>query len=461
MKKLLFYAIALLSVATALSGCKKDEVVDLVPSISVTQPEAYPSEGGTYTLSCNIENALEGMALEASSRDEWITNIVVDGANVSFNLTMNNSPKERNGGIILKYQDADEVRIKVKQESGENSYTAISESSTANCYIVSTTGKFTFPLVKGNSTESVGEVSSMEILWKSFGTDVVPESGDLITEVYCKDDLAYFVTGAEFKKGNTVIAAKDKDGKILWSWHLWMTEQPIEQVYNENAGTMMDRNLGATSVTPGDVGILGLLYQWGRKDPFLNSSSFTEAIMAKSTLKTWPSPLEYLNTIGSIQYAIENPTKFMCASNGIGLDWCYSPQQIDKTRWGAKKTIYDPCPPGYKIPGIGVWNIALGKEAWIQDHNIEQTDNCMNFGATNGSVWQLTEDDYCWYPIAFSIDFATGNVINKDNGGYYWSYTDFGSYGETVDTFHFDETSINYAVGYFRSYGLSVRCQKE
>ena len=36
---------------------------------------------------------------------------------------------------------------------------------------------------------------------------------------------------------------------------------------------MMDRNLGATSATPGNVGSLGLLYQWGRKDPFLGSSS--------------------------------------------------------------------------------------------------------------------------------------------------------------------------------------------
>ena len=99
MKKLLFYAIALLSVATALSGCKKDEVVDLpTPVISVTQPDAYPSEGGTYTISCNIENALEGVVLEASSKDEWITNIVVDGANVSFNLTMNGCRRCENKG---------------------------------------------------------------------------------------------------------------------------------------------------------------------------------------------------------------------------------------------------------------------------------------------------------------------------------------------------------------------------
>ena len=31
---------------------------------------------------------------------------------------------------------------------------------------------------------------------------------------------------------------------------------------------MMDRNLGATSVTPKDQNAYGVWYQWGRKDPF-------------------------------------------------------------------------------------------------------------------------------------------------------------------------------------------------
>ena len=43
MKKLLFYIIALLSVATALSGCKKDEEATELPPpvISVKEPKTY------------------------------------------------------------------------------------------------------------------------------------------------------------------------------------------------------------------------------------------------------------------------------------------------------------------------------------------------------------------------------------------------------------------------------------
>lgn len=449
MKKLLFYAIALLSVATVFSGCKKDEVVDLVPSISVTQPDAYPSEGGTYTISCNIENALEGVVLEASSKDEWITNIVVDGANVSFNLTMNNSPKERNGSIILKYQDAEDVRINVKQESGENSYTAIDESGTANCYIVSASGKFTFPMVKGNSTESVGEVSSMEILWKSFGTDVVPESGDLITEVYCKGDLAYFVTGTEFKKGNALIAAKDKDGKILWSWHIWMTDQPEDQVYNNGVGIMMDRNLGATSALPNDVHSFGLFYQWGRKDPFLGSSSLTESKPAKTTLDPWPEAKK-CDQDDPIGYAIANPTIFFLGDDANNYDW--TADQNDEL-WNKTKTIYDPCPPGYRVAEESVW-------LTIRDDNdaFDTENHGVNFGTAGKGRYKLTNTENCWYPAAGEIDdLASLGFVNKVSS--IWTCDIEGNYRTSL-AFRFTSTEFtNYAM--FRSPGNQVRCQKE
>ena len=144
----------------------------------------------------------------------------------------------------------------------------LSRSGTANCYIVSKSGYYKFHAVKGNSTISVGSVSSVAVLWESYGTDVEPSVGALIKMVAFNKGYVAFQTADTFKEGNAVIAAKDAYGKILWSWHIWFTDQPKEQVYYKNAGTMMDRNLGATSATSGDVGALGLLYQWGRKDPF-------------------------------------------------------------------------------------------------------------------------------------------------------------------------------------------------
>ncbi len=58
--------------------------------------------------------------------------------------------------------------------------------------------------------------------------------------------------------------------QVAWSWHIWRTDAPAEK--EAAAGcTILDRNLGATSVTPGDVSSYGLYYQWGRKDPFVGA----------------------------------------------------------------------------------------------------------------------------------------------------------------------------------------------
>lgn len=127
-----------------------------------------------------------------------------------------------------------------------------------------------------------------------------------------------FSTGAEFLKGNAAIAAKDAEGTILWSWHIWLTDKPKDQAYNNGAGTMMDRNLGATSATPGDAGALGLLYQWGRKDPFPGSSSISENIAAKATLVRWPQ--ELISEGVSIDYTVQNPTIIIFTIYGV-YDW--------------------------------------------------------------------------------------------------------------------------------------------
>ena len=143
-----------------------------------------------------------------------------------------------------------------------SSATDLSSSASANCYIVSNAGLYKFKTVKGNSSESVGNVASAAILWETFGTSETPECLDLIKAVDYENGYLAFQTADTFKEGNAVIAAKDADGNILWSWHIWLTDQPQGQVYYNDAGTMMDRNLGSTSATPGDVGALGLLYQW-------------------------------------------------------------------------------------------------------------------------------------------------------------------------------------------------------
>lgn len=276
-------------------------------------------------------------------------------------------------------------------------------SPAANCYIITKSGQYQFPSVKGNGDESVGDVSSVEVLWESYGTDEMPAVGSLIRSVsYDADsDKIVFDVTYPFHEGNAVIAAKDATGIILWSWHIWLTDQPGEQVYYNKAGTMMDRNLGATSATPGEVGTLGLLYQWGRKDPFLNSSSIDSRVMAESTI-VWPTFVTSDVNYGTIEYSVANPVTLI-SSNDYNRDWYYTGDKTtDDTRWltvSRKKSVYDPCPAGWRVPAgntSGVWAKAAGSRKLSVTY--DKTLKGMDFSGIFG------DDSVIWYPAAGYLD---------------------------------------------------------
>ena len=333
-----------------------------------------------------------------------------------------------------------------------NNVTDLAAAGTANCYIVSESGVYKFPTVKGNSSESVGSVSSAEVLWETFGTSTVPEVGDLVASVAYKYGQIILEIASSFKEGNAVVAAKSSDGTILWSWHIWLTDQPEEQVYYNNAGTMMDRNLGATSATPGDVGALGLLYQWGRKDPFLGSSSISESIETKST-GTWPSAVSASAGNGTVDYATANPMTFIEGTDSSEYDWHYSSRNNDL--WKSSKTIYDPCPVGWRVPDggdKGVWAKAYGSSWYFEDYPYDSTDEGMNFSGIFGSA------SIIWYP-ASGARLNSGWINDVGNIGFYWS----SSYeeDEACELSFITEGTVHPSGSIGRYIEMSVRCLKE
>ena len=332
-----------------------------------------------------------------------------------------------------------------------SSITDLSSSATSNSYIVSEAGLYKFKAVKGNSNESVGSVASASILWETFGTDTEPELLDLISGICYKDGYIAFQTADIFKEGNAVIAANDFDGNILWSWHIWLTDQPQEQEYYNNAGVMMDRNLGSTSATPGDVGALGLLYQWGRKDPFLGSSSISRSIVAKSTI-TWPSAVSTSSSSGTVSYVTANPTTFVeGGSLSTGADWHYSSR--DNTLWTTSdkpKSIYDPFPVGWRVPDggrTGVWAKAIGSS--LDNYIYDISDEGMNFSGKFGS------DQTIWYPASGCRSYALRYVRD----GRYWSALPANGLAEGL-YFH-DNGNVSLWGSDYRAFGNSVRCIQE
>ena len=335
----------------------------------------------------------------------------------------------------------------------------LSANGTANSYIVSEAGSYKFTPTKGNSNESVGAVASAAILWESFGTAETTNIGDLVKNVKYADGAISFETPSTFKEGNAVIAAKDAEGNILWSWHIWLTDQPEEQVYYNNAGTMMDRNLGATSATPGDVRALGLLYQWGRKDPFLSSSSISSSIEAKST-GTWSSVASSSET-GTVDYAILNPTTFVTGSSSSAYDWLFASR--NNTLWTTSdndktKSIYDPCPAGWRVPDggdNGIWSKALRSSSPFPDASLYDILNKgMNFSGKFGSASPI------WYPASGYRHAENGGLGSIGSYGDYCSASTYGT-NNALDLNFNNHGYVCPSSNNSRAYGLSVRCLKE
>ena len=338
--------------------------------------------------------------------------------------------------------------------------TDLSTKGSANCYIISKSGTYTFPTVKGNSAESVGAVASADVLWESFGTDVTPMIGDLVSKVSYSDGIIAFHTSHPFKEGNAVIAARDAAGTILWSWHIWLTDHPQGQEYFNNAGTMMDRNLGATSAIPGDVGALGLLYQWGRKDPFLNSSSISFSVLAKSTI-IWPKSVRSNSKKGTIEYATANPTTFI-TRNSKSIDWFYTGSSSSRnTNWTESdkpKSIYDPCPAGWRVPDgsrKSVWSKAEGSNSREFENKHDMVRRGMNFSGKFGA------DHTIWYPFSGVRFFRKDTLECVGKFGFYWSAsyynTDY-SYGMTLGSYFDDVQPKDYSAS---ACSKSVRCIQE
>jgi len=282
-------------------------------------------------------------------------------------------------------------------------------------------------MVKGSWT--------IETLWKTWTggsniTGVKTTSGEVSTPNNSANDFfAKLTIPTGLNGNNAVIALKDGSGNIWWTWHLWFTDyNPDAAAGSMNGQThtyfseafttaglyygkrMMDRNLGAmiTGVQDGsglpsnvaDYNITskqpqtaaeaakwyGLMYQWGRKDPFTNSALTGTALndIGGATPIYNSSDVRYSyangaeagkdmnnNTIyadaangysvdgfpkvsngAAANYrvfdAVRNPMIYF--HSGVSNDWTLQ----DNNLWQmTTKTPFDPCPPGWRVPAGG------------------------------------------------------------------------------------------------------------
>lgn len=258
------------------------------------------------------------------------------------------------------------------------------EINMVNCYMVAPGGSVNIPVQNVYRFWAWSEdLATPDPISKEM--EVVPEiiwtdTENLITSVDLlnipnltdnKDHAKIRVQTAPGKQGNAVIGMrmKSKDGTTLepdyrWSWHVWVTEYNPEVTNCLNNGfILMDRNLGAlTNVYDTGSNASGLYYQWGRKDPFpgVVNWSMDEPIIfgQKITFNLIPPMIK-----NNLANSISNPYNFYTVTNDSPFDW-YTTDVANQNDnlWdkSGKKTIYDPCPEGWRIPVLTQTTNLLG-----------------------------------------------------------------------------------------------------
>jgi hypothetical protein len=294
----------------------------------------------------------------------------------------------------------------------------------------------------GNNSERLiakNNFMKAEILWTDF--DAYEEYFSVYADANDQSLLLEVIKLPAGERCNMIVGIRGNDGKILWSWHMWLTDFPVDitatppDMYSYTSPTgvvMMDRNLGALSKSGINKETHGLFYQWGRKDPFPVGGG---------------SAYDNSNSATLID-GVLNPIVFYAAHNGAGAhgDWVYNgldaavsvSKRWDDTASGeakGKKTIYDPSPRGWRVGPGKSWSgfikekfiLTLDNEGRIHDGNLNaffpRTDLLSN---TNGAPFGGARAyDGCYWgassygAFAQFLQFKQNGVVNLERSDFF------------------------------------------
>ena len=232
---------------------------------------------------------------------------------------------------------------------------AVDLGKPANCYIVSQAGTYMFPAELVDGTAIKGSFDTVDWTWRTTGVE--------LSDIAYVDGYIRF-TVKKFVKGNASISAYDAQQHLmLHNWHIWLTDAPQEMgtVAGASSPVFLDRNIGAVATDPNDPNSYGLLYQWGRKDPYRNmaAGSINERPEINPAWKTVTGNTVYWND-WNIQNAWSSwekrnnyPLCFMYSRtyyDGRDYNWVKYETAPTHYLWFTPKTNFDPCPAGYRIP---------------------------------------------------------------------------------------------------------------
>lgn len=299
------------------------------------------------------------------------------------------------------------------------SYTDLAVPSTSNSYVVNAPGNYTFNIdIAGNGETPYGGFTAgitnpkdliqngksygFDWLWASGLTfDNVKAANPSLSDIEVVEKIVNSVeisgetgrvsiglaTGTtETLSGNIILALYESNnngsgvGDIVWTWHIWLGAPEVHhfkfpatsdgyKFTNEN-WYMLDRNIGAETSTLGNPRSTGLYYQRGRKEPFIsfgnregstdwtanqiptyaNTNRFGDIAKweAGRTYEDVTTPIKYpMSLIEDIDYS---------GSSDYYYAWNAASEVSDVSIANDTKSMFDPCPPGYRLPTTREWD---------------------------------------------------------------------------------------------------------
>ena len=518
--------------------------------LDVTGPSEYSYAGGTdvykvtsyrrhhkgteeaipWTTEFSTDNGLSWSA----DKPDWLTDFTTSGpggsASQSFNATVG-----AQAGIEVNSHTATLRAAAPKGSAGQpynlsNSTGNTRVENTANCYVVGAPGYYSFPLVYGNAVKN-GATNTSAYTTANSGSNIlstfINHTGNGITDPYIANNagcvpakaelvwqdalslvsdikynsdinggnISFKVDKSSIRQGNAVIAVKDAKDQILWSWHIWVTDEDIDktiEVTNHQGKqyrfmpiflgwcdvytkTYAERSCKVKFTAGGKSQEITIkqtsisittsnhpYYQWGRKDPFLPSNGLADAN------KTWydkagnastdnPATENLSTGATCIKNYILKPNVMQSSHNGDGLYqnlWSADNNVYTANDNLVVKTIYDPSPVGFKLPASNAFTgFTVTGEHVTSPYHVN--------GIWDSSLkgWNFYTDSSrnktIFFPASGLRDY-NGWVEYVDNYGYGWSAGPYSQ--ENGSNLSFTPWSVTPLTnGGYRMYGMGVR----
>ena len=413
----------------------------------------YSAEAGTATLTKDVKDLLK-------ERNDGLKNApAVGSASAPYDLSLHNyqgATTARNTANSYLISAPGHYRIPLVYgnafKNGNDNQSSYKTSNTGT-YILSTfkdhlNHDITNPWIEKSNTANAN-IDGAKIVWS--------DEKDLVTSPTIAHDasgdgyLDFEVKATDIKSGNAVVAVT-KGGVVVWSWHLWFAPKTAlntiavtnkqNVTYNftiENLG-WKPKDIVSTYAVPRTVRVkveqttannglkqetvinitqnpggtkkgICTYYQFGRKDAFPltiellpqgsinenagNNMSITNGIQNPQNVYTWGSSWTNTPPTGYTYYNL-----WSADNNTTGHN--------DNT---VIKTVYDPCPVGFKMPASNAFS------NFIASNIVDTYNNRWKFYADFGHhFWTNTTK-------AATIFFPATGIRNMSYGenGYYWA----------------------------------------